>query len=137
MIDDIRELESFYNEITLDKRINNLRSVLPFSNIVPNESWYQICIWRKDNNDVYYTQGYIQIDKTHFVNAGAEHIIEKFEKYVNKKNDLSFQYNLTFEDKDNNKLTHLINMMSNILRIRQYEIVQKVKLDPNALNIVT
>lgn len=134
---DVQDAHNFYDELALDKRINELRTTPCFNAFVPDSCWYNVCVWRKDFMGDHYSLGCVQIDDIHLLSAGAAHIIEKFRRSLLRDTYVPFQYTLTAEDEDNEKLMHLLSRITNMLTLRQHSVVKQTVINPNVLNIVT
>ena len=132
-----KKCENFHEELCLDMRINELRSSQMFKYIVPEASWYTVCIWSRDMMNGYYSMGCVQIDTVHLMSAGASHIIEKYRQSLRKDTIIPFEYKLTKDDKNSESLMELLDKLKIMLRLKGYTLARKSKVDPNILNIVT
>ena len=68
----------FYDEMTLDRRINALRSKENFKYFVPEEESHTICLWLVNEIVGFYSVGKIVIDDMYLLGHGAQQILEKF-----------------------------------------------------------
>jgi len=125
----------FFDEMTLDGRINLLRETENFKNFVPEEKSHTICLWLQDALYGYYSPGKIVIDDTYLLANGAEQLLDEFRRSFNREGRKPFEYEYS-RTKDTKKFGDFLLLLRRTLEMQGYKPSQKINLDVNVINIV-
>ena len=126
---------TFFDEMTLDGRINALRETNRFKPWVPEEASHTLCIWLRDDFNGLYSPGKMIIDDSFLLANGAGTVLEEFRKSFNKEGRKMFEY-VYSTTKDNTKLGDFLLLLRSTIEMQGYKPSQKTSFDNNVINII-
>ena len=126
---------SFYNEMTLDGRINSLRETDEFKYFVPEEASHTICLWLRDDFNCFFSPGTMIIDDSYLIANGADTLLKQFKQSFNNEGTTSFEYVYSSTD-DSTQFGDFLLLLRSTLEMQCYNPAQKTSFDSNVINVV-